>query len=417
MSVLKSKKGANGFVIYVCAVVVLLFDYLPIMTGYFGAMPALPFAFLGCMLVISSNGRFAGEIGIIMLFVGLYFMGVMVSRDTEMFLGLYMVIKLMFVSFVILYLIFEGERDYVVKLFWLTVILMAITETTTIIGSTIFPDAPRFLISEGAAGSTRLYMYTRRNIGGYVIAYGLPGLFVNMMILVKKKKMKPMLFVGFVVLSLVFCAKAQFTISLILSVISIVIICVSFKRPQKLFRNVLIVTIIAVLSVGEISMFLETISKDSESIVISERFGDVSKILEGDKVAENSAAEARMEAYDKTLTLLKEEFILGGMIFGKRGGGHSSIGDFLAYYGILGWILLITMFSLMYKRIYKGKKGDLFYQAIVFSQILYIIPLLVNQIYSAGFFWPMFGLSTATVYMAWEDEKNEDEEDKESVIE
>ncbi len=406
-SVIKNKLTTNTETVYWCRIITLIFSLLPIVAGYIGAMPAA--LFIGIIFIIITFGSvgFVEKNAGAILFFSIYCIMSCILRRVVAYMTIYNSVNYVVSAFTMLYFVYNEKPDNIKKLFVITLVLMMITETTTIIGTRIYPEAPRFLITDDAANSQRLYTYTRLNIGGFSMVYAMPGLLVNLYILTKKKIINKVFFIIFTVLAFLFAFSIQFTMAIVLTMISAMVIIVSFNKPKKFIRNGIILVVIGIISINYISMFLANVSTSVDSQILNERFNDASMMLEGEKLNEKSAGNARMEAYEETISLIKDHFILGGRITeNKSGGGHSSFGDFIAAFGILGWLVLIGMLYFMYKSIYKGTKKTEYYQAMVFAQIMFVLPLVVNNINSASYYWFMFGTSIATVYLSM---KNKDE--------
>ncbi len=416
-SVIKNKKNINAEVVYWCMMVMLMFNLLPIVSGYLGAMPIVPFAGLIFVIIIFGSMGFVGKNAESILFFLIYCIMSCILRRVVAYMTIYNTVNYMVTAFTMMYFVHNEKTDNIKKLLMVTFVLMMITETTTIIGTKIYPDAPRFLITDDAADSQKLYTYTRLNIGGFSIAYAMPGILVNLYILTKNKVVNKVFFVIFIVIAFVFAFSIQFTMAIILIIISAIVILISFNKPKRFIRNGIVLIIIGIMSMNYISVILSDLSTSVDSQILNERFNDASMMLEGEELNEKSAGNVRMEAYEKTINLIKSDFILGGRFSGKgSGGGHSSFGDFVAAFGILGWFVIITMLYFMYKVMYKGMKGTEYYHAMIFAQIMFVVPLIVNNINSASYYWLMFGTSAATVYLVTK-EKDEESDIVEAVAE
>lgn len=280
---------------------------------------------------------------------------------------------------------------------WLTLLLLTITSLTTISGLLTYPDASRILATIADSQDEISVKYSWLNIGGYDFIYTVVLLYPLIILAWKKKKIPLVVAVALTVGVYALVILSQYTIALLLIIISTALYFVPSTFSKK---GLIIMTVLGVFALivlwGPITDFLNWLSDVLDSEIVGERLDGIAGGQEGLENLEDN----RMDLYRMSLfTFLTNPIV--GRLFGRYGygiGGHSAILDMLGQYGIIGLALLILMYRSVYKNFFKehSKKHGFgfviwfFIQAILLSILntglwFFVLcvygPLFINMIF------------------------------------
>ena len=223
--------------------------------------------------------------------------------------------------------------------------VMGITAITSIVGSSIYPDASRSL----ATGRSDLYaldLYNSMNIGGYGNIYSfvlmLP-LLVHMMRTNKDKR----IFSGVILVLLVASIlKAQYAISVLLSLLALVI-ALLFRAGSKFNKyQVLLFLFMAFLGVvlfqkEFIIDFFRVLAEFIDSPIIASKLNEVNAIIDAGIMGQEISI--RFELYMQSVRAFTDNVLVG--TWGDdtaiyQPGGHSEILDLFGAAGFVGFLSL-----------------------------------------------------------------------------
>ena len=190
---------------------------------------------------------------------------------------------------------------------------------------------------------------------------------------------------------IVLIVKSQFTIALMLmSIFLIKILLETFVRNTKIRFVIIIISVIFILLFVDIIAFLLNKIVEADilgSSIVNERIKDMTKLLKGTKISNDSDITLRLEVYKQSIEAFKKNIIIGS--FGEDTvGGHSTFLDFLGLYGMFA-ILLYVFFYEMYKFI-KNNVNDKSILKNVWQY--YVILGLINTIIFANIILTIFVL-------------------------
>lgn len=389
-------------VLFFCGIILLAFQFLPIVMGYVGALPSIPFLGVGLLIIFINMGHTSETtLTLLLLTVFMFATEMMRIQQDGIIIGIYKILLNIFIVLCPLYYIQKKKSEYLRKLFWLTLSFIMITEATSIIGLIQYPEAARSLIS--TAEGEEVYIYMRKNIGGYDISYMLSGLNVIMFIMKKNRLVSKKLYYCFIALSVLFLVSAQFTMALLLFAISIGVLLMTINNPKRIFFSCIICIAVFLVSLYVLPDILVMLAKYVPGSDLKIRLLEVSQVLSGVDVISMHALSSRIAVYEQSIKVLKEYFIVGNVFFGESLGGHSYILDFLAQYGLFGCGLLIVTLKRIYTMFGRDLKKLGIWQSIAFTQMMYLLAQIVNPLTSAAFFWGMFAMTGMACVMIREE--------------
>ena len=273
-----------------------------------------------------------------------------------------------------------------------------ITIVTTIIGSIVYSDAARYLATADS-DSPLLRMYNYVNLGGYDFVYICVLLYPLVIFAYKQKRLHLILAIIASALVLALTLNAGYTTALLLWLATTAM----FFLPPKLDkRGVLILLILTILAIvlffTSFSPAIKGLAKLIKNEDISYRLNALSGGSEGIRASEDD----RISLYEMSLTSFIKSPLFGNALRGRgASGGHSFILDFAAQYGLIGIILLIVMYRVIFVRFYKpfervqgyGYILWMFLQTLILSTVntgmwinilAWFIPLSVTAILQKG---------------------------------
>ena len=172
--------------------------------------------------------------------------------------------------------------------------------------------------------------------------------------------------------------QSEYTTAILFSIVAITTL---FLRPSLNWRKMIIISIFigvgVVISVNLISSLLIYISDNIESTSVGGRLTGLAYMLQGQEgsTADETDAQGRMN-------LLVEAFqaFLSSPLYGVQQmvGGHSFVFGIIAYYGLLGIIMLIVYFRKLRKLFAKYFESRHCSAAVITTEIMYLSFLILN---------------------------------------
>ena len=277
-------------------------------------------------------------------------------------------------------------------------ISVLVTIVTTIIGSIVYPDAPRYLATADS-DSSLLRIYNYLNLGGYDFIYTCVLLYPLVVFAFKQKRLRLIWAIFAAFLVLVMILNSGYTTAFLLWMATTAM----FFLPRNLNKRgvlfLLIVTILAiVLFFTLFSAGIKSLAKLIDNEDIAYRLEALSGGSEGIRASEDD----RLTLYEMSIESFFKSPLIGGILKGSvKAGGHSFILDFAAQYGLIGIVLLIVMYRVIFVRFYKpfervqgyGYILWMFLQTLILSTVntgmwinilAWFIPLSVTAILQKG---------------------------------
>ncbi len=254
-------------------------------------------------------------------------------------------------------------------------LMYLVTAVTTYIGCTRYPNASRMLATlsqgEGAYGT-----YVSNNIGGFTFIYELVLILPLFMYLTKFNIVNRFIGIFIIVFIGMTIIKTQYTTALIMYVVSLLVLCIP-KLSAKKIRTVFIVALVLIVAnMSLLISFFEEIGSKVESEIFSSRFDYVSDVLSGE-TSDVEGGGNRVELYKKSWDTFVNTWLMGNWSNDGKG-GHSFFFDSLATYGIIGFMLMILMYTTLYKCFIKPYKNGMAYPYILWSYMMGMVLAVLN---------------------------------------
>lgn len=393
---IKTKISINVYtIIFLLSLIVMLYYFLPITASVltasmmFGIIVILYF-----LIVLCNNWKKKQDIisnlllictMVILFFVREYY------KDGV--IGVYTLLLSFFPIFLVALFINRGKYDLIKKLAFVIFFSLAVTGVTTFLGLAIYPELARDLATFNSGGAVGISI--KYNIGGFDIVYCVV-LSIPLLCLVVEKRMRTSikniikLLIFFV--CIIFAIKSQYTIALLLGIVScgLIIVIRKFSLKRLCIFAVLGILLLSLFK-NPISNILVETSRNIESQSISQRLEELSKALNSGTITGEDMTE-RGNAYGKSVTAFVEHPITGTWITFKdiELGGHSTILDLLAGAGVILFFLVLYTFYYIIKLVLSKIEDDITKKYVGIFLMMYIALAIANPIISGIFFSILF---------------------------
>lgn len=400
----KTKFLSNNFLFIISALIVI-YKSMPVFAGYFGAYPLFLLFILGFVFLFPMKRSTLDTIypTLVIFLIFMIFQCFVRIREDSFLIHLYNILQACFVIVLPIYLIEEEKEDTLVKLFWIILVSISITEITTLINVAPNSVAAR-MMATGLLSEAEQVAYARLNIGGFGIAYLSPVITSLLFMLYKNKKFNVFLLVVHIFLTFAFIIQIQYTLALLMYFITICILLISGGNPKKMVIVLVCSILLIPLLWNPISDLFSSLADTFKGDTISQRFNEIAQFMSG-SFESDSDVSIRIRAYERSFRSFIENFLAGGILFGAKHGGHSAILDFLAVNGLLGGAILFFTFRSIYTRtilLYKDINGFPF---VVFAQVVFFVFALINPAFYASPLMYLLFLSTGACIMIKKEEK------------
>lgn len=279
------------------------------------------------------------------------------------------------------------------KLLTFVIIAYMITGLTTGLVAINNPNVARTITAN--ASSELYYSFRRMNVGEFSFVYQFV-LLTPLAIYVIKEKRIPTIF-GIAILAFMafVILESQFTTALMMFALCVLLLFVGKITSKKIVFLVLVAVFLFLFAKYVLADFFAFLSENVSNENYVARFKYISYLLDGRQISDSMITEAgnRYELYMKSWHYFLEHPIFGGWNKAEIG-GHSFVFDTLAKYGILGIIVVISVFKTMYKLFIKPFQRLKIYPYFIFGFILSIAVAIVNPKYYPFvfcFIYPLFG--------------------------
>lgn len=326
------------------------------------------------LLVLVSRGRKSVDEYVILIipFIIWKLLVYLITRPSLIDLGYNILLDF---SPIILGLYITKRLDYSSKKYFSIIIIVAIAITllTSYIGLQQYPDASRYLATVADASESRNVKYNMMNIGGYEFVYTTVLLYPLLIYAYKQGKIKFFWTIVIAIIELVFIIQTSYTTALILWMLSTMFFF--FNKDFK-SKNLIYVGIIAVLLFFVLwdlfSSWIDLLADNIASKDISERL----HALAGGQIGLENSEDNRLELYLRSINTFLAHPIIGSLTSG--GGGHSSILDTLARYGLMGAVIFIVLYTVIFKKFFMPYRNTKGYGYIVWIFVQTLILSTVN---------------------------------------
>ena len=240
--------------------------------------------------------------------------------------------------------------------------------------------------------------YLRRGVGGYALVYSQVFLFPVMLAWIKNAffRAKPLFVIGLVWAGsyTVLILNAGYSIALITAIASSLILL--FYKKKSVIPAVAItlsLIVLLVLIIGYVDSIREALLEFFDGTAVAKKINDIYDSVHGIETADS--IQERMNRYADSFNVMVDYPIIGGLCWGS-GGGHSSLLDTFAKYGVFGGYMYCRMFYIVPVQLKKreGHKDDLRISNAFLSS-LFIVTLLDSLPYEMIF--PVMIVSPALI--------------------
>ena len=319
----------------------------------------------------------------------------------------YMVFKYFLWAVIIGWIYVYDKVLFARKILVCIIMSFMITAITTIVGNGLFPGASRFMavgeyMAENQALLSKYMMY---NIGDFVFVYS-SIVFLPVLIYIWKDRLyNRYLILALIVLIFWLSVATKYTTAIVAS-----LLCYTLFFLKKNFSLATIVKLAViggggiVFSANILSGILNNISSSIDSESISSRLSDVSAILSGSELDENSSdLYARTERNRISIETIKQNPLFGsGGVWASKG-GHSLLLDYIALFGVLGLLMEFVVFASIYKKSVRPARGSLAYGYLLFG---FIIQLFLSAVNPQIFYHVFLFIYPLVVFIAKRNQEN-----------
>lgn len=268
--------------------------------------------------------------------------------------------------------------SYQIKtLFKVTSIAVIITVVTTIIGLSTHQGASRILATIASSDDPRLIQFEWLNIGGFSFTYLLLTIYPVIIGFIREIYDKWWLKLLIIWLLGTYYLSAEYMTGLMgFIVISSLWFIPKGMSLKKLLTLILFILLVFVVFNGIIADFLYDSASSSSSHILQERFTYMADGLAG--VENTSDARLREDVLMASVHGILNSPILGNWYTGGGIGGHSFILDFISLYGIIGLILIVQSYKLIFRQFYLKYKYTSYFSYAVMAFCTAIFLSIVN---------------------------------------
>lgn len=314
---------------------------------------------------------------LLVIYLMLFLTDIMVRPLSLLGVSLYAHFLLWVLPFIYLHIYHNNDTKLAETLLYGVIISIAITAYTTYLGCLRFPGISRQM----ATGQLDIELPFYLNIGGFDTIY----IFVLMIPILcyrirycKIKKLERVAILTTLVFVLMAVFQSEYTTALLFSIVSMVTLFIPPSlKWKKMIRLGILTGIFAVVFLNLISVLLIYISDNIESTSVSGRLTGLALMLQGQEgsSADETDAQGRLELIYNALEAFVSSPILGVQ---KMVGGHSYVAGIIAYYGLLGLIMLIVYFKKLRKLFTKYYEQSHCSTAVISTEIIYFCFLILN---------------------------------------
>lgn len=262
-------------------------------------------------------------------------------------------------------------------LFRVMSIAVIITIITTISGLSTHHGAARILATIEDSNDLRLIQFEWLNIGGFSFTYILLTLYPIIIGFIKETCNKLWVKVLIIWLIATYYIEAEYMTGLMgFIVISSLWFMPKRTSVKNLFTLIIFLLIFIVVFKDVIANVMYDSATSSESVILKERFSYMADGLSG--VENTSDAKLREDVLMESLNGFLASPVLGNWYKGGGVGGHSYILDFMSLYGLVGLILLVKSYKVIFRQFYLKYKGTSYYSYAIMAFFTAIVLSTVN---------------------------------------
>ena len=340
--------------------IMVIYSIMPIVGRFFSDF-FTTYAYMALLLVLTllimfEHGMKSFEYFILLIlplmlwkvleYIGLY--GVTLSASNAMLWG-YSALLDFLPIFAAVYM-FKSHERLIKPIAVITAVAALVTAISTTVGLYIYPDAARFLATEFETTNEFYITLEWMNMGGYDSVYTMVLLYPLVIYAFKQKKIHLVTAVVGTLILLVFILRSQYTIALLLFIVTTGLFFTKKDLTAKRVWIMLAAAVVLILAFWAVfSSLIEILAKNVESKEISDRLFALAGGVDG----LSNSDDKRWELYMRSFATMFRYPIIGGYWFEGMTSGHSFILDVIANWGALGAIALFLIYRELYNMFYK----------------------------------------------------------------
>ena len=283
------------------------------------------------------------------------------------------------------------------------VILVCVFSTITIAISMPIISENEMAVREYAAGITD---YSRSGLGGYEFVYCLSMFCPCLLLLFKVFRGWQKVLIGVVIAaSIVYSASCGLFITFIINISSIslyLIVKVKNKKHRKLLIYFIVAVVIMFMLLGSqlLIQSLTYINENIDNSALNMKISDMIRSLSGEE-EEYGTFSSRAERYGWSFATFMKSPVLGGFVIGetKISGSHSTLLDYMAITGALGFGIFFWMFVTLYKTAANQLKNELSKSVLWIVFGMFMMTAFFKGVSFASIFWVVLVVVPLTVRM------------------
>lgn len=302
---------------------------------------------------------------------------IVVRPHSDFWNSLYSHFILWVLPFIFLHIFHNNDTKLAKALLYTVLFAIAITAFTTYLGCLRFPGISRQM----ATGKLDIKLPPFLNIGGFDTIY----IFVLMIPMLGYRLkscqitwLEKATILTTIILILMAVFQSEYTTAILFSIMALTTL---FLPPRLKWGKMTIfgflIGIIVVFSVDLISSLLIYLSDNVESSSVSGRFTGLALMLQGQEgaTADEADFQGRIDLILEALQAFTSSPIYGVQ---QMVGGHSFVFGIIAYYGLIGLIMLFVYFRKLRKLFTKYYENCHCSTAVITTEIMYLSFLILN---------------------------------------
>ena len=301
---------------FIVVSLLICFQFMPVFKGYLGAYPEMILILTGYFLLFPIRLDDLKKTLAIILLTVIFFIGANWLQPSSNIIYIYNVFSGTYFVILPINLIMKKKFNLIKSFFYVFLIAITITQISSIINLTINPMLARDVVFGGVTGEFATFV-SRKNVGGFLLAYIAPIITICVYMLVREYKLPKILFWIHCVLSIFFIYKTQFTLALIIYILCIGSLLVFKGDIKKIIIFVVIMILVFSIVKPLISDIVLYMAQNLDSEVLSERFYEIFYLINGVE-SNGMAMEMRMERYERSLKIFLNNPIIGGQMSGRK---------------------------------------------------------------------------------------------------
>ena len=393
---LESKQESAGATLFFILVLLYLMHNCVPAVGYY--MPSIVYLGIFGILFLLSLSAFYRKLAYTILgFFCVNLIDILMSVDSisSMAMQGYGMLQGYLYGLLAVMLITRYSPKHSRRMMFAFLLMIVVTCVSTIIGNERYTQPSR-LLATLSNDDVLFQRYTKENIGGFTMAYGIVFLVPLIVYMIRKRRIPLVLAIGMLVLFGMTLLSMEYGMAVMLFIASLMLLFMPKLTTRKIIFFLIAGVLILLLFGNAIATLIDIISESIERVTLSERFQAVADMLRGQDTLSAQAAQNRSFLYAQSWETFWNSSLLGAWGDESLGeiGGHSFVLDTMGQYGLLGIVAISVLFGSMYKVMLAPYKKLECYPYFLWIYLMNIVMLVLNPVQHADiclFIVPIFG--------------------------